>query len=61
MPRVCWAAGLAVHTAGGEYKPTPTQCRRQRLVFDRLRDRKRWREMNGTHRLTDRDRLSGQR
>ena len=25
-PRVCWAAGLAVHTDGGEYKPTPTQC-----------------------------------
>ena len=25
-PCVCWAAGLVVHTAGGEYKPTPTQC-----------------------------------
>ena len=25
----------------------------QRLVFDSLHDRKRWREMNGTHRLTD--------
>ena len=25
-PRICWAAGLAVHTAGGEYKPTQTQC-----------------------------------
>ena len=25
-PRVCWDAGLAVHTAGGEYKPTQTQC-----------------------------------
>ena len=25
-PRVCWAAGLAVPTTGGEYKPTPTQC-----------------------------------
>ena len=23
---VCWAVGLAVHTAGGEYKPTLTQC-----------------------------------
>ena len=26
MPRVCWAAGLAVDTAG-EFKPGPTQCR----------------------------------
>ena len=25
IPRVCWTVGLAVHTAGGEYKPTPTQ------------------------------------
>ena len=25
MPRVFWAAGLAVHTADREYKPTPTQ------------------------------------
>ena len=26
MPRVCWAAGLAVHTASGDYKPTPIHC-----------------------------------
>ena len=25
MPRVCWAAGLARHTAGSEYKLTPIQ------------------------------------
>ena len=25
-PHVCWVAGLAVHTADGENKPSPTQC-----------------------------------
>ena len=39
MPRVCWAN---ISPALG-----------QRLVFDRLHDRKRWTKMNGT--LTDRD------
>ena len=32
--------------------PALGQC----LVFDRLHDRKRWTEMNGTLRLTERDR-----
>ena len=30
--RVCWAAGLAVDTAGGENKPTPTH-RQATLCF----------------------------
>ena len=32
----------------------------QRLVFDGLHDKKRWTEMIGTHRLTERDRNTEQ-